>query len=32
VTARALRQALLVLPDGWVGSPAHAEAVRRLAG
>jgi uncharacterized protein (DUF2236 family) len=32
LTARALRQALLVLPDGWVGSPARAEAVRRLAG
>jgi uncharacterized protein (DUF2236 family) len=32
VTARAVRQALLVLPDRWVGNPAHAEAVRRLVG
>jgi uncharacterized protein (DUF2236 family) len=32
LTARALRQALLVLPNGWVRNPAHAEAVRRLAG
>jgi uncharacterized protein (DUF2236 family) len=32
VTARALRQALLVLPDRWVENPARAEAVRRLAG
>jgi uncharacterized protein (DUF2236 family) len=32
ITARALRQALLVLPDRWVENPARADAVRRLAG
>jgi uncharacterized protein (DUF2236 family) len=30
LTARALRQALLTLPEGWTTNPAKAEAERRL--